>query len=402
MHVHSRRGFLARTLGASWAAASLIEQSVLRAAQARAQARASSQPILFDLEKMAEGVYAALAKPQALLNCNAVIFENAADILIVDAHSKSSAVAALTAQIRKELTPKPIRYVVNTHFHWDHTQGNPTYRKFAPNADILASTATRNLIADLGSARLKASVEQASASLDGYRRSLGAAKTAQEKAYYQEMISQTTAYVAEMKNYAPELPNITFDRELVLHDKAHELHLAFRGRGHTAGDVVVFCPQKKVMATGDLLHGFMPYIFDAYPRDWPKTLKSLIDLPFEQAVGGHGAIQQGRDRLNQMAAYIAELTEMVESGKRQGRTVEELQTSIDPAGIKSLRGTYRVYLESQIKRFDITSAVVPPAQAVDAGVKTNIQEIYTSLDRAYARNRTGDVETQPAVAAIGA
>lgn len=75
MHVHSRRGFLARTLGASWAAASLIEQSVLRAAQARAQARASSQPILFDLEKMAEGVYAALAKPQALLNCNAVIFE---------------------------------------------------------------------------------------------------------------------------------------------------------------------------------------------------------------------------------------------------------------------------------------------------------------------------------------
>jgi len=56
MHVHSRRGFLARTLGASWAATSLIEQSVLRAAQARAEAQASPQPILFDLEKMAEGV----------------------------------------------------------------------------------------------------------------------------------------------------------------------------------------------------------------------------------------------------------------------------------------------------------------------------------------------------------
>ena len=94
MHAHSRRGFLAQTLGASWLGASLMEKAVLRAAQVRAESRSSPQPILFDIEKLADGIYAALARPQPQVNCNAVIFENADDILIVDAHSKSSAVAA--------------------------------------------------------------------------------------------------------------------------------------------------------------------------------------------------------------------------------------------------------------------------------------------------------------------
>lgn len=382
MHVHSRRGFLTRTLGASWVAASLMEKAVLRAAQARADAQAGPQPVLFDLEKMADGVYAALARPQALINSNAVIFENAEDILIVDTHASPSAAAALTAQIRKQVTPKPVRYVVNTHFHGDHTQGNPMYRKLAPHADFLASTATRDLMSQLAAPRLKASVEQASASLDDYRVKLSAAKTSQEKSYYQEMISQTTAYIGEMKNFVPELPNIAFDRDLVVYDKAHEIHLAFRGRAHTAGDVVAFCPQKKVMASGDLLEGLVPNIADGYPREWPRTLRALLDLPFDQAAGGHGDIQHGRDRLNQMAAYIEELTALVDSGKRQGRTIAQLQASIDPGNLKSLSVPYRDFLLSQIQRYSVSAAVTPPAQSLVSGVKGNIRDIYNTLDRA--------------------
>jgi len=84
------------------------------------------------------------------------------------------------------------------------------------------------------------------------------------------MITQSREFLEEMRNATFELPNLTFDDHLVIHDKAHELHLAFRGRGHTSGDIVVFCPQKKVIATGDLLHSFFPVIGDGYPRDWPE------------------------------------------------------------------------------------------------------------------------------------
>src|SRR5437870_4303036 len=94
LHVRSRRSFLARMLGAIWSGASVLEQAFLRAAQARAQSK-DQLPTLFDIEKAADGVYAAIARPRAIINCNAVIFENSRDLLIVDAHAAPSAVFAL-------------------------------------------------------------------------------------------------------------------------------------------------------------------------------------------------------------------------------------------------------------------------------------------------------------------
>ncbi len=382
MHPHSRRGFLAQTLGASWLGASLLEQAALRAVHAQSQPDAA-RPMLFDIEKVAEGVYAAIARPSALINCNAAIFENTDGLMIVDTHSKPSAVIALVSQIRREIGPKPIRYIVNTHFHWDHTQGTPSYRRIAPRADIVSSAATRNLIADLGAARLKASVEEVPQAIERYRKQLEAAPTPEEKSHYERLISEARAYVREMRNYSPELPNVTFREELVLHDKAHDLHLAFRGRGHTAGDIVVFCPQKKVMAAGDLLHCFFPYIDDGYPREWPRTLRSAGEFEFTQAIGGHGPVQQGHDRLHQMAAYIEELTAAVEDGKRKGRTVEELERSITPATLKSLQnGGYGEFVAAALKRGDAESAMKTPAEIVAEGVKSNVAATYKSLERA--------------------
>src|SRR5689334_8874893 len=129
MHTHSRRGFLSSTFSA-WFSASLLEQAVFRATLARAQSPGAPTN-LFDIQKVAPNVYAAIARPNEPLNCNAAIFETDTGLLIVDAHSRSSAAAALAAQLRKDVTTKPIQYIVNTHFHWDHSQGNPGYPKLS-------------------------------------------------------------------------------------------------------------------------------------------------------------------------------------------------------------------------------------------------------------------------------
>jgi cyclase len=157
----NRRDFLTQSLIVGAA----LDQAFVSAGKARAQS-AGAPATLFDIEKLAEDVYAATAKPVALLNCNASIFVNAKDILVVDAHSKPSAAAALVAQIRSEVNPKPVRYIVNTHFHWDHTQGMPHYRSAAPNADVLASSATRRSIASNAVERLKASMDSTRADLE--------------------------------------------------------------------------------------------------------------------------------------------------------------------------------------------------------------------------------------------
>jgi glyoxylase-like metal-dependent hydrolase (beta-lactamase superfamily II) len=128
----------------------------------RGTARAQSKeplPTLFDIEKQADGIYAAVARGRALINCNAAIFENEKDLLIVDAHSAPSAVFALVAQIRREITQKPVRYVVATHVHGDHTQGLACYREISPSVDMIASAKTRSVLAQSGAARLKSAVD---------------------------------------------------------------------------------------------------------------------------------------------------------------------------------------------------------------------------------------------------
>ena len=74
---------------------------------------------LFEIKPVADGVYAAIAKPTYRVNSNTVIILLGDGVLVVDANSTPSAARSLIEQIKK-LTPKPVKYVVNTHFHWDH------------------------------------------------------------------------------------------------------------------------------------------------------------------------------------------------------------------------------------------------------------------------------------------
>src|SRR5256884_4682593 len=110
---------------------------------------------LFDIKPVADGVYAAIAKPAYKVNCNAAIILLDDTVLVVDTHSKPSAARALIEQIKK-LTDKPVRYVVNTHFHWDHYQGNQAYPSSWPaGVETISSEATRLNIERLGIPRIK-------------------------------------------------------------------------------------------------------------------------------------------------------------------------------------------------------------------------------------------------------
>jgi cyclase len=371
--MRTRRGFLKAALGTCWTGAALLEQSVFRATQARAQA-SPDLPSLFDIQKIAAGVYAAIARPAAILNCNAAIFENSDDLLIVDTHSKPSAVIALVAQLRKDVTQKPVRYIVNSHFHWDHSQGTPAYRKMNPHAHVVASEATRKLLSENGAQRLKQSLEQMRARLNECDQQRARSKDQGEVRRLTEEAAGIRNYIAEMKSYTPELPDLTFDRELVLHDKAHDLHLAFRGRAHTEGDVVVFCPQKKVVATGDMIHSLLPYIADGFPHEWPKTMQSVAELSFDHVIGGHGPVQNGKAHLHGMAAYIEEITSAV--AREKDKSLTQLQSSITPSTLRSLTGDYGKFV---LQNLGASGSAANAPNALAAGVRGNVAQVYERL-----------------------
>jgi glyoxylase-like metal-dependent hydrolase (beta-lactamase superfamily II) len=374
-HQPTRRDFLRVLL----AGASILELAYHRAAWARAAAP-SSAPALFDIQKVGNGIYFAFARPQAEINCNAAIFVRSKDVVVVDTHSLPSAAAGLISQLKREVTPKPVRYVINTHFHWDHTQGNHAYRLTGDKVDFIASATTRQLMADLAVARVKSSVAEVPKQVDALRDRAAHATSAGEKAFCADQIRQLEAYREELKNYTLELPTITFDKSYVLQDPSHDLHIEFHGHAHTAGDVVVYCPQERVIATGDVIHGFLPFIADGFPRIWPGTIDSIGGADFNHILPGNTAMQTGRTVMINLRNYIEELTGRVVQGKQAGLTLAEMQQRITVDSLKSLHSNdYAGYLARMSRLTQSRYEKTPPLQS---GVDVNIGEIYTNLDRA--------------------
>jgi glyoxylase-like metal-dependent hydrolase (beta-lactamase superfamily II) len=141
-HGHTRRDCFRRSVASVLAGASVFEEAFLRAGWARAQAQTASAN-LFTIEKVAEGVFAALAKPQALTNSNAAIFILDRDVLVVDAHSSLRQPRRCSLRSRRRSRRKPVRYLVNSHFHWDHTQGDAAYKTTNAKVEIITSDATK-------------------------------------------------------------------------------------------------------------------------------------------------------------------------------------------------------------------------------------------------------------------
>ena len=180
-------------------------------------------------------------------------------------------------------------------------------------------------MANLAVARMKASVGEVPQQIDALRDQAAHSTSAGEKAFCADQIRQLQAYQAELKDYTLELPTITFDKSYLLQDPAYDLHIEFHGHAHTAGDVVVYCPQERVVATGDVIHGFLPFIADGFPRFWPGTIDSIGPADFNTILPGHAALQTGRTVMINLRNYIEELTGKVEEGKKAGLTVAEMQ-----------------------------------------------------------------------------
>jgi cyclase len=374
----SRRDFLRILMGGALAGASILELAWHRAAWARAAAP-NFEPNLFDIQKVGSGVYFARAHPQAMLNCNAAIFVRSKDVVVVDAHSRPSAAASLIGQMKREVTTKLVRYVINTHFHSDHIQGDHAYRLTGEKVDFIASAPTGQLMANLAVARMKASVGEVPQQIDALRDQAARATSAGEKAFCADQIRQLQAYQAELKDYAPELPTITFDKSYLLQDPAHDLHIEFHGHAHTAGDVVVYCPQERAVATGDVIHGFLPNIADGFPRIWPGTVDSIGAADFNTILPGHAALQTGRTRMINQRNYIEELTGNVEQGKKAGLTLAEMQQRITVASLKSFQSNgYKEYLARMSALSNSPFSKQTPLQT---DVNENIAQVYDNLDR---------------------
>jgi cyclase len=283
---------------------------------------------LFDIKPMADGVYAAIARTQYKINCNAAIIVLDDGVLVVDTHSKPSAARALIEQVKK-VTDKPVRYVVNTHFHWDHYQGNQAYPSSWPaGVEIISSEATRLNIEQRGIPRVKHEIITMPQEIEKLKTDLAAASDPKQKEQLSSNLSQAESYFAELKSMQVVLPTMTFDHSLILHRKSRTVEMFWLGNAHTNGDVFVYLPKEKIIVTGDALHGWTPFMADSYPYDWITTLDSAEKLDFDQVLGGHGDIMRGKDKFELWKEYLHDLMSETGAAYAGGATLDQAQTQV--------------------------------------------------------------------------
>ena len=286
---------------------------------------------LFELKKVGDGVYAAIAAPRYKVNCNAAVIMTNDGVVVVDSHSKPSAARALYNEIQS-ITKQPIRKIINTHFHWDHWQGNEVYANANPGVEVVASERTKENLTrpDAGVGGVPY-IEKQLAALPGEIAKLKAdiqnETDPAKKANLESNLQQAEEFQKELQNMKPALPTRTVATTTTLREGGREIQLHVLGRAHTNGDLFIYLPKEKVVATGDALIDWMPFMADGYPTEWPETLTALEKLGFDQIIPGHGEVAP-KGQLAFFRGYFVDLIAAVQKASADGATLDEMKTKV--------------------------------------------------------------------------
>ena len=281
----------------------------------------------FTFHKVRDDVYHAVGTGNLAVGCNGAVIVNDRDVLVVDSHMTPAAAWALREELRA-ITDKPIRYVVNTHFHFDHSHGNQV---FGDDVEIIAHTFTHGKLAR-GESQKGRAYESFVLSLptrieegEGRLPSL----EGEEKEQLAEQVEGMKKFWEATQAVRPTPPTMTLERTLTLHRGGREIRLHYFGRGHTGGDVVVYLPGEKVLVSGDLITAGLPYMGDGFIPEWIETLEAMKALDFDVILPGHGAAFEDTAKIGYLQAYLRDLWAKASALHEEGVPVEEAAGKID-------------------------------------------------------------------------
>jgi cyclase len=308
-------------------------------APAAAQARSPSDypsVLSYRTVRVAEGVYAFITPEERSSfqagNSVAIVGDDA--VLVFDDGNIPSATRRQIAEIRR-LTGKPVRWVVNSHWHPDHTLGNAEYRKAFPGVTVIGTSATRAGILE----RVPTYVAQMKsyAPVDSAMRVRLATGKLRDGSPMPDDVrlvwGLTTRdyaeFMPEVLRTTPSAPDLVFDDSLTIMLGRRRVQLVRPGRGNTAGDAFLFLPDERVLLTGDLVTMPCPFPGTAYFADWIRSLDALLARRATTIVPGHGDVQRDYAYVAKVRELLAFTLAQARDAVKRGLTVDEFQKQID-------------------------------------------------------------------------
>lgn len=301
----------------------------------------SSQPDTsadFVVEKVVDGVYAAIRRkpPGLMFDANSVFIVNDADVIVVDTNITPSSAKATIAALKK-LTPKPVRTIINTHWHDDHMMGNAAYREAFPGVEIIGHARSAEAAATTGAANRKGTLErgpilvkQLQLSLEQAKNFDGQALNDEERASYRGDIAAAQRYFAEAPTSVVVPPTVTVTDRMTLKRGKRTIEILHLGAGHTPEDLVVHLPQERLVITGDLLALPVPLIGStSRPLEFGATLQKLAALKPAILIPGHGPVVRTLDHVQLEIRLLASLVDQVKAAVSRGAPIAEVRKSVN-------------------------------------------------------------------------
>lgn len=253
------------------------------------QADLEEKQVTFD--ELGDGLYAYTAEGDP--NSGVIVGEDG--VMVVDTQATPAMAEQVMARIR-QVTDKPVKYVVLSHYHAVRVLGASAYEP----EHVIASRDTFDLIAERGQQDYESEVGR-------FPRLFQSVETVPGLTW----------------------PTLVFEKSLTVFMGKREVQILQLGRGHTKGDTVVWLPKEKVLFSGDLVeYGATPYTGDAYLKDWPQTLANLRALGPEKLVPGRGAAlktpQEVEDGIAGTQAFVSGLYRSVAEGVAAGKNLKEI------------------------------------------------------------------------------
>ena len=285
------------------------------------------------LVEVAPGIYAALQSPAQRFNdSNSVLILRQHDVVVVDSQASAQGVRDLITALRK-LTDKPVRYLINTHWHGDHTDGNVLWQEAYEGLEVVGHRTLREDIPGRAEPYRREQIRQAAERIHQAELRLEQGVDRAGEPLGEEGRSALGAAIEAAKQRLEDLraiqtlaPTLTYDGELVLRNGGREIHL-LHAVAHSRGDTVIFLPKEKILIAGDLLDE-MPYGGHGYPSSWVATLEHLETLDFTHIIPGHGGVLEGKEHLKALRDFLQAVRGQV-APIAIDKSLDEVQEAID-------------------------------------------------------------------------
>ena len=288
-------------------------------------AAAQSVPVTVTRTQLADGIHQfSVASDGYVENLNSVVIVGDPDVLVFDTTTRPLTARTIIAEIRK-LTAKPVRYVVNSHWHPDHWIGNVAFAEAFPGLEIIATEQERNYMLNMSASWAKTLPPQ----VDALAKALAenSSLTPQARAREEQELQRSREMLAELVAARRVYPTITYTDELTLYRGGREFRF-MSVTGDARGTTVLYLPAEKILVAGDVVTHPLPY-YTPPLAEHAKSLRALARLDADIIVPGHGPAFRDKSYMNLQADLFDEIVRQVTNALRGGAvTIDEVQAAV--------------------------------------------------------------------------